>query len=139
MAARFVLKKDTGALIDEQSYNAGPQIGDLLVGVAHQAHHLLHVRQLLGLKEIQQEADRLLLREDMQFMRVLDIHDLITDIIGCLDQVNQWIACETFRMGGIRLDAQLMDDAMKTGFLRLEEAELTFLAGVNRGVRIFND
>ena len=97
------------------------------------------MRQLLGLKEIQQEADRLLLREDMQFMRVLDIHDLITDIIGCLDQVNQWIACETFRMGGIRLDAQLMDDAMKTGFLRLEEAELTFLAGVNRGVRIFND
>ena len=42
-------------------------------------------------------------------------------------------------MGGIRLDAQLMDDAMKAVFLRLEEAELAFLAGVNRGIRIFDD
>ena len=32
-------------------------------------------------------------REDFQFVRVFNVHDLITDIVSCFYEVDKWMTC----------------------------------------------
>jgi hypothetical protein len=79
--------------------------------------------------------------EDFQFVGVLDVHHLITDVIGCFHQIYQWMAgiSQRFSFAADPGDSQFVSDAAVRFFLALEESELLFLASQFRGIRVFDD
>jgi hypothetical protein len=72
-------------------------------------------------------------------MGILNVHNLIADVVGCLDEEDQWVA--TITLVGLieRQDAEFVHDAAKRSGLALEIAELGLTAGVTGRIRIFDD
>ena len=70
-------------------------------------------------------------------MTVLNVHDLIADVIGRLDDVNERMTAVTVFLEA--KDAQLVGDTLEDVLLGREKAELAFLTGMHRRVRILHN
>ena len=83
----------------------------------------------------------LLKGEDFKFVGIFDVHDLITNIIGRLDKVDQWVAGETHAAVALLQlsDAQVAGNPEIDVLLAVEKAEFPFLARHGGGIGIFHD
>ena len=43
----------------------------------------------LGIEEVEEQSHGLLMGDDLQLMGIFEVHDLIADIIGSLDEIDQ--------------------------------------------------
>ena len=102
----------------QQSYDRGAHIHHLLIDVVYPliddalTHPALHVL----VKKSQQQMLRLLIGEDFQFVGILDVHNLIADIVGCLDKVDQWMTGKTYAV----VVSLYLTDAQVVGYLQID-------------------
>lgn len=111
-------------------------IGDALVG-----NPLQDLVALAVVEESQQGLAGLVESEDLQLVRVLDIHNLVADVVGGLDEIHQGMAGEAKRLalGREPFDAQLAGDVQIAPQLTMEEAELGVGAGLFRHEGVLHD
>lgn len=90
----LVLHKGVHAFVLQQSHHAGAHIHDLLVAVCHILvfQPLQDVVAPVLVKESEQEVRGFRKGQNLQFVRVLNVHDLIADVVGRLHQVDEWVA-----------------------------------------------
>ena len=71
--------------------DTSPQIDHLLVVIRHTflLDALEDVLLTLGIKEAEEQLHGLLVGNDLQFVGIFEVHDLIADIIGSLDEIHQ--------------------------------------------------
>ena len=111
-------------------------VGDTLVGNA--LENLL----LLGSVEESQKGPACLFKaENLQFVGVLYVHDLIADVVGGLHEIYQRMPgkAERLAFGRELTDAQLAGYGLITTQLTMEETELSMVAGLLRHEGIFHD
>ena len=70
---------------------AGTHVDHLLVVVGNAliGNPLQYPLLLFGEEEIQQQVLRLFKGDDLQFVRILDVHNLIADVVGGFYQIHQ--------------------------------------------------
>ena len=63
-------------------------------------------------------------------MGIFQVHDLVADIIGGLDEIDEWMTGELqgFAYFGLTDNAEFLGDAEVEVLLGIEESELAFLA-----------
>ena len=74
-------------------------------------------------------------------MRILDVHNLITDVIGCLYHIHQRVAGvpQRFAFGRQAADAQFIGNFLVSSRFGRKKAEFTVVASQTAGKRIFHD
>ena len=136
----FVLHEHAGAFVHQLPHHGRAQVGNLLVHVGHHAHGVEPPGAALLVEEGEQQGLGLVAREDAQLVRVLDVHQLVADVVGGLDQIDERVAGIPLRVAGLADDAQLGGDARVGLALGGEEAELLLpLVGMDGGVGVFHD
>ena len=91
-------------------------------------HHIEHVTAALVVKEGQQQLDGLVGADDLQLVTVLDVHHLIADVVGSLDQIDQRVARIALRSQSHQ--TQFGGDALKDLLLASEETKFAFRTGL---------
>ena len=74
-------------------------------------------------------------------MGILQVHNLVADVVGGLDEVDQRVAYIAQRLARLRnaKNAQFIGNFLIVGLLRAEEPELPFMRCCRRGVGVFHD
>ena len=126
------LNEDADALALEAVDGAGAEVDDLLVDVVYveAAEVADNLVAAVGVEVGQQQVARVGGGEDTELVGVLDVHDLIADVVGGLDEVDEGeagIATGVGSRGELRY-AELGGDAGVVVELGLEEAELLVVA-----------
>ena len=124
-----MLGKGGRTLLHQQAYDAGTQVGNLLVGVGNATHVFTQVGLALVVKEAEQQVDGLVGADDFEFVTVLDVHNLVADVVGRLDDIDEGMTAVAIV---VKTDeAQLVGNAAEDIFLGSEKAELALLAGIH--------
>ena len=129
--------KGGSALLHQQAHDAGAQVGNLLVGVGDARHVFTQVGLAFLGEEAQQQVDGLVGADDFEFVAILDVHDLVADVVGSLDDIDEGMAAVAVLLKPD--EAQFVGNAFEDVLLGGEKAELTLLAGMHRRVRVFDD
>ena len=135
----LIADKDLHAFVFQAIDDTRAQIYNLLVDVIEHGHTFIDVMLFLCAEEIQQQALGLFCGENLELMRVFNVHNLITDVIRCLNQIDQRIAHITIRtFGGFQWNyAQFVCNAVKDIHIITEKAELVLALRKVGRVRIF--
>ena len=143
LAAQYLL-----LVVGEHSYtllfngvdDARTHVDDAFVGIADIGIGVLDGRALFWLKEVEQQLACLVGGDDMQFVGILNVHYLITDIVGSLHKVGERIACIADAQPVILLadDAEVVGYLAEERHLALEETELALAPAEQRAVGIFH-
>ena len=90
----LMFHKGFHAFVLQQSHHTGAHIHDLLVAVRHIQvfQPLQDMIESVLVKAAEQQVRGLCKGQNLQLVRVLNVHDLIADVVGRLHQVNQWVA-----------------------------------------------
>ena len=74
-------------------------------------------------------------------MSILDVHDLVADIIGCLDKIHQRMTGVFQWLSHLRLadNTEFVGNPAIVILLRLKESELPLFARGCGGERVFDD
>ena len=81
--------KEVGAFVDEGSDDTRAQIDNLLVEIGDDFQHVVDVFLAFLVEEIEKEFFDGFGSEYFQFMGIFDVHDLVADVVGRLDQIDQ--------------------------------------------------
>ena len=89
----LVLDKDADTLLFQIVDDARPEIDNLLVDIIDQlSHALLNMFLLFGREIGEKELLGLLCCQYLEFVCILDIHNLVAYIVGCLDKIYKGVA-----------------------------------------------
>ena len=117
-------------LIYQQTDNTRAQISNLFIGIIYHIHNTLHMVQTIIIKEVQQQLNGFIGRQYMQFTGIFYIHNLITDIIGRFNKINQRITGKLIRILRVTFNTQFCGNTQIRFFFRLKETEFSFLSGL---------
>ena len=100
----LMVHKGLDALILQLTNDTSTQIDHHLVLIGQLLVHntLLDTFLRLFIKEIKEQPRHRFIRQDLQFMGILQVHNLIADIIGSLHQVHQRMTHITEGFTGLR-------------------------------------
>ena len=138
-----MLHKGAHTLVLQLADNAGTQVHNLLVivrqmlvGDTFQDVILPHF-----IEEIKQEPRYFLVAQNLQLVGILEIHNLVTDVVGSLHEIDQRMAhiAQGLARRGETNDTQLLSNLLINVALRAKEAELPLLRRGRRGVGILHD
>ena len=139
----LVADKGLHTLMLQLVHGTGPHVYNLLVlvGDALVGYPFLDLVALAIVEESQQGLAGLIKRENLQFVRVLNIHNLVADVVGGLHEIHQGMPgkAQWLAFGREPADAQLASDGLIAPQLTMEEAELSMVAGLLRHKGIFHD
>ena len=88
----FMLHEGIRAALHEQPDYARTEIAYLFVGVGNHRHHLQAAALTLLVEEIEQQLLHLGSGKNLELVGVLDVHYLVADVVGGLDNVDQRMA-----------------------------------------------
>ena len=128
----LVPDEDLHALLLEAVDDAGAEIDNLFVDVVHELGHALFDVALLLQREVGKEKLlRLVGRQELQLVRILNVHYLIANVVGSLNEIDERMAgVANGAIGSRKLqDAQLAGNFFVVLHLTAEKAELAFVAG----------
>ena len=139
----LVFHESFHALVLQFAHDAGPHVHHLLVQIGHafsvqplpdSAFHVV-------IKESHEQFLGFLERENLQFVGVFYIHNLVANVVGRLHEVDQWVACtaQGLARGGQADDAQLLGNPAVSGFFRAEESEFAVVSRHAAGKGILHD
>ena len=138
----LILYEDADTLLLQIVDDTRTEIDNLFVDIIDELHHaLLYVLLLLWREISKEELLGLFCRQNLEFVCILDIHNLVTDIIGCLNEIDKGIAGifhRTFGCGKLK-DAQFAGNTLVVCHLALEETKLAFVSGKIGGEWVFDD
>ena len=136
---------------DESSYafafegvdDAGAEIDDLLVDVIDvqtrevAMDFVASLRREIGHEELACVGGG----EDLEFVGILDVHNFVADVVGCLNEVGERKAYVAKRSGRRRQakNAQFIGDAQVILAFGIEESEFLMVAGKVAAEGIFDD
>lgn len=128
----FVIQKSLGTFTYQQTDDTGTQIGNLFVDITYDLQRLFHMRLTFIVKIRKKQTFRFVCSQYFQFMRILNIHHLITDIVSRLYQVNQWMTSISQRMFIQLYHAQFLSNTTETSLFTDEKTEFRFLSRQTR-------
>ena len=132
----LVVAEHFDALVLQFANHAGTHIDHAFVLVEHAFVDHAPPYLLLGLfvEELQQQPFGLSVAQQLQLVGIFDVHYLVADVVGSLDEVDQ-------RMAEVRRSPQpqLCGNALVGGALALEVSELAFLPCLCRWNGVFHD
>ena len=115
----LMLHKCFDALVFQDTDHTGTHIYHFLILVAH-AFFLdtlpdQSFRRII--EETQQQVFGFLIGQDLQFVGIFNVHDLVADIVGGFHQIDQRIACaaQGFTWSILADHAQFIDDFLEDG------------------------
>ena len=141
----FLLVPDKGsdAFRLQQAYGAGAEVDHLFVPVGHPLVHDAPADALsrVFIKEAEKQVGGLLGRQELELVRVFNVHDLVTDVVCSLHQISQRVS----DIADAHLRTVLPDDAQFVCYLlirfllRGKEAELAVLPCIGRAEGVLHD
>ena len=84
----LMLHKSIGTPLDEDTDHTGAEISHLLIGIGEAIYDMAHMVVTFGGEEIEEKRSHQFCGEKMEFVGILDIHNLIADIIGSLKDID---------------------------------------------------
>ena len=90
----FMCHEGVDALVLQFTDDTGTQIDNLLVfiGELFALYALQDMLLCLWVEEVEHETRSLFKGNDFQLMSILQVHNLVTDIIGGFYEIDQWMA-----------------------------------------------
>ena len=131
---RFSEEKGIGTLIDKYTYHLGAQVGNLFVMVRNHVEHLSQMSPFMFFDEGSKQRDRFFTGEYLQFVSILDVHHLVTDVIGRFYKEYQRVTtvAKRFTLGTETDKPQFIGNGSERPSLGMKEAKLGFSACIVR-------
>ena len=136
-----MIHENTDAFVFQTIYNTRTQIDDPFICIIERTHPHFDMLLLFFGKIGQEQIRCFLCSQYLEFVSILDIHNLITDVICGFHQIFKRIADETqFTLFCRKLFyPQLTCNSQVAFFLCPEKTELSFFSLMTTRVRIFHD
>ncbi len=137
-----MLDERLGADVLQFAYCTGAHVYHLLVVVGNPLVHyaLLYPPCHRLVEEAEQQPLGLLIRQDFQLVRVLNVHYLIADVVGGLHEIHEGVpgVCRQSVLPGLVYHPKVVGNFLEYLPLRVEEAELAVAAGEGRREGVFH-
>ena len=138
-----MLHEGVCTLVLQFTDDTSPQIDHLFIFVRQLFvdDTLLDAPLRLLVEEVEEQSRHRFVRQDLQFMGVLQVHNLIADIICRLDEIHQRMAHIAQGLTRFRRtnNVQFIGNTLVVLLFADKEAELPLLAGRHRRIRILHD
>ena len=134
-----MLRKNFRTLIDQFADNRRTKVSDLFVHIGYHLHCFQNSCFSFFIKKSKKQSNCFVSSKNLQFVSIFNIHYLITNIVGSLNQIHQWITCISVGITDQPWNAQFSSNSFEIIFLGIKEPKLLFPGiGENRSVRIFH-